>query len=171
MSHILVGFSTKRDDWISRLICWFTRWRHSHVVLVNAAQTRIVESTSFPFQDPEDGEMRDGPTEDQIRAERIRLGIIDARKERTQVLKKAQKVEKGSEQAQELRLYAYLLKSEIDRLQAEYEALKAELEQQGAIIRSAVITRMVMAMLEEEIRQARQEEDDIAFLLAMLAEI
>lgn len=113
----------------------------------------------------------DGPTEDQIRAERIRLGIIEARKERTQVLKKAQKVEKGSEQAQELRLYAYLLKSEIDRLQAEYEALKAELEQQGAIIRSAVITRMVMAMLEEEIRQARQEEDDIAFLLAMLAEI
>lgn len=113
----------------------------------------------------------DGPTEDQIRAERIRLGIIEARKERTQVLKKAQQVEKGSEQAQELRLYAYLLKSEIDHLQAEYEVLKAELEQQGAIIRSAVITRMVMAMLEEEIRQARQEEEDISFLLAMLAEI
>lgn len=63
MSHILVGFSTKKDDWLSLLICWFTRWRHSHVVLVNAEQTRIVESTSFPFQDHEDGEMRDGVRE------------------------------------------------------------------------------------------------------------
>lgn len=113
----------------------------------------------------------DGPTDEQIRAERIRLGIIEARKERTRVLKKAQKVEKGSEQAQELKLYAYLLNAEITRLQAEYEALRAELEQQGAIIRSAVITRAVMAMLEEEIKQARQEEEDISFLLTMLAEM
>lgn len=63
MSHILVGFSTKRDDWISRLICWITSWRHSHVVLISADGTRMIESTSFPFPDPLTGELRDGVRE------------------------------------------------------------------------------------------------------------
>ena len=63
MSRILVGFSTKKSDWLSRLICWATGWRHSHVVLINQEQTRLIEATSFPFQDPEDGEMRDGVRE------------------------------------------------------------------------------------------------------------
>ena len=111
------------------------------------------------------------PTEEQIRAERIRLGIIESRQERTRVLKRVKDVEKGSQQAQQLQIYAYLLKQEITRLQAKYEALKAELEAQGALIRSEVITRMVMAMIEEELRLAQHEEEDITFLLTMFMEI
>ena len=60
MSHIRLGFSTKKDDWLSRLICWATSWRHSHVVLVSPDGRMIVESTSFPFPDPQTGEWRTG---------------------------------------------------------------------------------------------------------------
>ena len=63
MTHITVAFSAKRDDLISRLICWLTRWRHSHVVLISPNGTRMIESTAFPFPDPEDGELRDGVRE------------------------------------------------------------------------------------------------------------
>jgi hypothetical protein len=63
MTHILVGFSTKKNSFISRMICWFSGWRHSHVVLINSDQTRIIESTGMIFQDPEDGELRDGVRE------------------------------------------------------------------------------------------------------------
>lgn len=59
-NSILVGFSTKHNDWISRLICWLTRWKHSHVVLISPDQAWLIESTSFTFPDPETGEMRDG---------------------------------------------------------------------------------------------------------------
>jgi len=79
MSHILVGFSTKKDDWISRLICWITGWRHSHVVLINADKTRIIESTSFPFQDPLTGELRDGVREVPI-AYLMRRDVVEIRK-------------------------------------------------------------------------------------------
>ena len=63
MSHILVGFSTKKNDLLSRLICWFTRWRHSHVVLISPDETMICESTGMLFPDPLTGEMRDGVRE------------------------------------------------------------------------------------------------------------
>lgn len=60
MTHILVGFSTRKNDWISRLICWVTRWRHSHVCLISPDRERIAESTSLPFPDPLTGEYRTG---------------------------------------------------------------------------------------------------------------
>ena len=63
MTHITVAFSTKHDSLISRLICWLTRWRHSHVVLISHDGTRMIESTGMPFPDPEDGELRDGVRE------------------------------------------------------------------------------------------------------------
>ena len=63
MSHILLGFSTKKNDWLSRLICWATRWRHSHVVLISPDGTRTIESTGILFPDPLTGELRDGVRE------------------------------------------------------------------------------------------------------------
>lgn len=60
MSHILLGFSTKKNDWLSRLICWATSWRHSHVFLISPDRTQIAESTSLPFPDPLTGEWRTG---------------------------------------------------------------------------------------------------------------
>jgi hypothetical protein len=60
MSHILVGFSTKHDSLMSRAICWLTRWRHSHVVLISPDRTLIAESTGIIFPDPLTGELRDG---------------------------------------------------------------------------------------------------------------
>lgn len=132
---------------------------------------RVEEATAGFIRKRKRFKQDEPPTEEQIRAERIRLGIIESRKERTDVLKRVKEVEKGSQQAQQLQIYAYLLKQEIVRLQAEYEALKAELEAQGALIRSEVITRMVMAMIEEELRLAQQEEEDITFLMTMFMEI
>ena len=29
MSHVLLGFSTKKNDWLSRMICWATSWQHA----------------------------------------------------------------------------------------------------------------------------------------------
>lgn len=63
MSHILVGFSTKHDSLMSRAICWATRWRHSHVVLIRGDGVRMIESTGLPFPDPQTGEIRDGVRE------------------------------------------------------------------------------------------------------------
>lgn len=60
MTHIIVGFSTKKNDWISRLICWVTRWRHSHVCLISPDREWIVESVGIPFTDPQTGEERTG---------------------------------------------------------------------------------------------------------------
>lgn len=60
MSYVLLGFSTKKNDWLSRMICWATRWRHSHVFLISPDRTLIAESTGIPFPDPLTGEWRTG---------------------------------------------------------------------------------------------------------------
>lgn len=60
MSHILVGFSTKHNSFVSRSICTLTDFWASHCVLVNTDRTRIIESTGIPFTDCDTGEMRDG---------------------------------------------------------------------------------------------------------------
>lgn len=139
--------------------------------LLDGIIQRVEEATAGFIRKRRRFKLDDRPTDEQIKAERIRLGIIEARQERKRILNKAKATKNNANAANELRLYAYLLQEEIKRLQGEYEALKASLESQGQMIRSVVITRAVMAMIEEEIRQAQQEEDDISFLLAMLAEM
>ncbi len=63
MSYIKVGFCTKHNSFISRMICWLTRWRHSHVVLISPDGERMIESTGIMFPDPLTGELRDGVRE------------------------------------------------------------------------------------------------------------
>jgi len=79
MSHILVGFSTKHDSLLSRLICWATHWRHSHVVLISTDQTRMIESTGIVFPDPETGVWRDGVREVPI-AYLLMRDVVEIRK-------------------------------------------------------------------------------------------
>lgn len=138
---------------------------------LNGLIQRIEQGTAGFIRKRKRFKFDDRPTDEQIRAERIRLGIIEARKERTRIIKKAQKAKKGSEQRKELDTYIALLRVEITRLQGEYDALKADLDARGDLIRSAVITREAMLMIEEEIRLAQQEEEDISFVLAMLLEL
>lgn len=113
MSHILVGFSTKKDDWLSRLICWITGWRHSHVVLINEDRTRIVESTSFPFPDPLTGEHRDGVREVPI-AYFLHRDVVEIRKiehpHPTLVWQHAQKMAVEKMKYDHERIGAYLLR-------------------------------------------------------------
>lgn len=59
-SYVLVGFSTKKNSLMSRLICWLTGWRHSHVFLISQDGRQLAESTGTPFPDPLTGEWRSG---------------------------------------------------------------------------------------------------------------
>lgn len=57
LNSILIGLCTDRRDWLSWLIRWATWSRYSHVVLVNAERTEVIEAThgqrvrKLPFDD------------------------------------------------------------------------------------------------------------------------
>ena len=45
MPYIVVGFSTKNNSVLGCLTRYFTRWRHSHVVLISEDRQALIEAT------------------------------------------------------------------------------------------------------------------------------
>lgn len=47
MSHIVLGFHHASDDWISRVMAWFTHGRYTHVALVSTEGDEVIEASGM----------------------------------------------------------------------------------------------------------------------------
>lgn len=101
------------------------------------------------------------PTKAQIHAERVRLGIIQAKKERKQLaavthLGKAEKKQADNR-----------MRDQIARLEAEYQMLVAQMKARGEFMRGIEITIAANAQIAHE--RHLQEEDDLEVILLLAA--
>lgn len=115
---------------------------------------------------PIHGWIRNRPTKDEEEAERIKLGIIEAKKEIKQVVKLIKQVEvkqehtQSSVEAAKLAIHKQLLAERIKRANDEYQTLLHRIN-----------TNYLRARLEthKAIKRQQAEESDIAFIMSMLA--
>lgn len=68
-SHILVGFSTKRGSFLGWATRFFTRWRHSHIVLIHEDGDRLLEAT-------DEGGVREMPIEYLLQRDDVEIRMI-----------------------------------------------------------------------------------------------
>ena len=168
-----MGASLNYSTWgVSWLGSWGNSWGPLHVVeedqlvLVHGwigntgsfkkAKTRKREDYKHLEQDQ--------PTPEQIEAERIRLGIVEAKKEVVRV--KNKKKDAPVEVKPEYDLHIALVQQELARLEAEYAIFRAQLASRGLRIRGEVIYRAALAAIDAQFR----EEADIAFVVAVLSD-
>jgi hypothetical protein len=108
------------------------------------------------------------PTAEEIEAERIRLGIVEAKNEIKQVVKLIKQVEaqpqrtQSSLDAQKLAIHKKLLAEQINRANDEYQALLDRINKN--YLRARLETH-------KAIKRQQAEEGDIAFIMSMLASI
>ena len=126
-------------------------------------------------------------TKEELEAERIRLGIIDAKKEVKRIVrlltKKKTEDVKPLEVAK-LKTHEYLVRQQLQEAQKAYEALLFKINS-NAILQKIVEQQLLDEAIEqeairlaqeyaeaqrlEEERQRQIEENDIAYVMAMLA--
>lgn len=127
-------------------------------------------------------------TKEQVEAERVRLGIIEAKKEVKRIVRLL--TEKKKEQAPQIEIaklhtHEYMLKQQLDEARRAYDALlfrinsnalqQRLIEQQllnealqEEALRIAEEEAIAQAIAEQE-RLRQQEEEDIVFVMSMLA--
>lgn len=127
-------------------------------------------------------------TKEQIEAERIRLGIVEVKKEVkriTRLLTKAKKEQEKPLTVANLQTHEYLLRQQLEQSRQAYDALLLRItsnaiqqklvEQQlfeEALREQALAIAEVEAIAREIAEQQRlrqQEEEDIVFVMSMLA--
>ncbi len=105
------------------------------------------------------------PSKYQIEAEKLRIGIVDAKKELKRVRNKRKDRERKQLETLSYDLHIALLERKIQDLAEQYSLLIAQLYSRGEKIRSAAIYRAAQEFLRES---ARKEEEDIAFIASFL---
>lgn len=127
-------------------------------------------------------------TKEQVEAERVRLGIIEAKKEVKRIVRLL--TEKRKEQATQIEIaklhtHEYLLKQQLDEARRAYDALLFRINSnalQQRLIEQQLLNEVlqdealriaeeeaIAQILAEQERLRQQEEEDIVFVMSMLA--
>lgn len=133
---------------------------------VSQANSRVVSNEILPIHGygKRYREIR-RPTQEEVEAERIRLGIIEAKQEIKRVVRLINKAKTQPKQPEsshdelKLKLHAELLKQKIKRAQDEYDALLFRINKN--YLRARVEAHKAI--------KRQQEESDISYVISMLA--